>query len=160
MASFLSIIKSIGKGIEKVVGVGAEVASTVINVADPIVTTLNPVAGALLGKIGTVVAGVETLITTAQAGAAKKQTAEQILIAELPNLQAIISEFGSGATIDQTAVGNAIDAVTNAYNAINALVLSIKAGTPVTSTTVGTATPATIATASDVPAQSTTPVLD
>lgn len=145
--SFLSIIKSIGKGIEKVVGVGAAVASTVITEVDPIVTTLNPVAGALLGKIGTVVAGVETLITTAQAGAAKKQTAAQILESELPELQSIITAFGSKATFDQTAVSNAIDAVTGAYNAIAALEASIKAGTPATATTVATATPSALATA-------------
>jgi hypothetical protein len=149
MASFLSIIKSIGKGIEKVIGVGAGVASTVIADVDPIVTTLNPVAGALLGKIGTVVAGVETIITTAQAGAAKKQTAAQILDAELPELQAIITAFGSKATFDQTAVSNAIDAVTAAYNAIAALEASIKAGTPATdATAVGTAAPGAIQTAS------------
>ena len=125
--SFISIIKGIGKGIEKVAGVAGSVAEPVIQLATPFVTILNPAAGAILGKIGTLVAGMETMVTSAQSGALKKQTVAQIAVAEIPQLAEIINQFGPNVKIPQAELSAAIDASVANYNAIAALVTAIEA---------------------------------
>ena len=125
--SFISIIKGIGKGIEKVAGVAGSVAEPVIQLATPFVTILNPAAGAILGKIGTLVAGMETMVTSAQSGALKKQTVAQIAVAEIPQLAEIINQFGPNVKIPQAELSAAIDASVANYNAIAALVAAIEA---------------------------------
>ena len=125
--SFISIIKGIGKGIEKVAGVAGSVAEPVIQLATPFVTILNPAAGAILGKIGTLVAGMETMVTSAQSGALKKQTVAQIAVAEIPQLAEIINQFGPNVKIPQAELSAAIDVSVANYNAIAALVTAIEA---------------------------------
>jgi hypothetical protein len=125
--SFISIIKGIGKGIEKVAGVAGSVAEPVIQLATPFVTILNPAASAILGKIGTLVAGMETMVTSAQSGALKKQTVAQIAVAEIPQLAEIINQFGPNVKIPQAELSAAIDASVANYNAIAALVTAIEA---------------------------------
>jgi hypothetical protein len=125
--SFISIIKGIGKGIEKVAGVAGSVAEPVIQLATPFVTILNPAAGAILGKIGSLVAGMETMVTTAQSGALKKQTVVQIAVAEIPQLAEVINQFGPNVKIPEAELSTAIDASVAGYNAIAALVAAIEA---------------------------------
>ena len=125
--SFISIIKGISKGIEKVAGVAGSVAEPVIQLATPFVTILNPAAGAILGKIGSLVAGMETMVTTAQSGALKKQTVTQIAVAEIPQLAEIINQFGPNVKIPQAELSAVIDASVANYNAIAALVTAIEA---------------------------------
>ena len=125
--SFISIIKGIGKGIEKVAGVAGSVAEPVIQLATPFVTILYPAAGAILGKIGTLIAGMETMVTSAQSGALKKQTVAQIAVAEIPQLAEIINQFGPNVKIPQAELSAAIDASVANYNAIAALVAAIEA---------------------------------
>ena len=125
--SFISIIKGIGKGIEKVAGVAGSVAEPVIQLATPFVTILNPAAGAILGKIGTLIAGMETMVTSAQSGALKKQTVAQIAVAEIPQLAEVINQFGPNVKIPQAELSAAIDASVANYNAIAALVTAIEA---------------------------------
>ena len=125
--SFISIIKGIGKGIEKVAGVAGNVAEPIIQLATPFVTILNPAAGAILGKIGTLIAGMETMVTSAQSGALKKQTVAQIAVAEIPQLAEIINQFGPNVKIPQAELSAAIDASVANYNAIAALVTAIEA---------------------------------
>lgn len=125
--SFISIIKGIGKGIEKVAGVAGSVAEPVIQLATPFVTILNPAAGAILGKIGTLIAGMETMVTSAQSGALKKQTVAQIAVAEIPQLAEVINQFGPNVKIPQAELSAAIDASVAGYNAIAALVAAIEA---------------------------------
>ena len=125
--SFISIIKGIGKGLEKVAGVAGTVAEPVIQLATPFVTILNPAAGAILGKIGTLIAGMETMVTSAQSGALKKQTVAQIAVAEIPQLAEVINQFGPNVKIPQAELSAAIDASVAGYNAIAALVAAIEA---------------------------------
>ena len=125
--SFISIIKGIGKGIEKVAGVAGSVAEPVIQLATPFVTILNPAAGAILGKIGTLIAGMETMVTSAQSGALKKQTVAQIAVAEIPQLAEVINQFGPNVKIPQAELSAAIDASVAGYNTIAALVAAIEA---------------------------------
>ena len=129
--SFISIIKGIGKGIEKVAGVAGSVAEPVIQLATPFVTILNPAAGAILGKIGTLIAGMETMVTSAQSGALKKQTVAQIAVAEIPQLAEVINQFGPNVKIPRAELSAAIDASVANYNAIAALVTAIEAQTKV-----------------------------
>jgi hypothetical protein len=103
------------------------VAEPVIQLATPFVTILNPAAGAILGKIGSLVAGMETMVTTAQSGALKKQTVAQIAVAEIPQLAEIINQFGPNVKIPQAELSAAIDASVAGYNAIAALVTAIEA---------------------------------
>jgi hypothetical protein len=125
--SFISIIKGIGKDIEKVAGVAGSVTEPVIQLATPFVTILNPAAGAILGKISTLIAGMETMVTSAQSGALKKQTVAQIAVAEIPQLAEIINQFGPNVKIPQAELSAAIDASVANYNAIAALVTAIEA---------------------------------
>ena len=134
--SFISIIKGIGKGIEKVAGVAGTVAEPVIQLATPFVTILNPAAGAILGKIGTLIAGMETMVTSAQSGALKKQTVAQIAVAEIPQLAEVINQFGPNVKIPQAELSAAIDASVANYNAIAALVAAIEAQNKVAPTPV------------------------
>ena len=124
--SFVSVFKAIGRGIEKVVGVGATVVTAGINVAEPFVAELNPAAGAILDLVGKATASVESIVTGVQQGIAKKQAATDIITAELPNVQAIISEFGSGFQIPTAELSTLIDASVAEKNALAAFVAAVK----------------------------------
>jgi hypothetical protein len=127
--SFISVLKTIGTDALKVLGVTTSVASSVAGIA------LSPAAAAILGKINSAVVGAEALIQGAQQGAAKKESVTQILLSEIPTLEQVIQQFGSGTTFDPTALSNAIDASVANYNAIAALVASAKKAVPAQSTT-------------------------
>jgi hypothetical protein len=129
--SFLSIFKTIGVDIEKVVGEGAVVVSGVVTVAEPFVAELNPGAGAILDLVGKATAAAEALITGVQSGQAKQQTAIQIIEAQLPNVQAIISAFGTSFQIPQPQLVTLINASVAQANALEAVISAVKAGTPV-----------------------------
>lgn len=124
--SFISVFKSIGRGIEKVVGVGAAVVTTAITVAEPFVAELNPAAGAVLDLVGKATATVESIITGAAQGIQKKQTATEIITAELPNVQAILAEFGVGFVIPTAELSALIDASVAEKNALAAFVAAVK----------------------------------
>lgn len=141
--SFKSILAGIGREIEKVVGVGAEVVSVATTTVEPFVSMLNPAAGAILGVVGKATAAVEATITGIQQGVVKKQTATQIITAELPNVQALISAFGSGFQIPQAELSTLVDASVAVNNAIAAFVAAVKPKTgtvppPVVGTTTTT----------------------
>lgn len=124
--SFLSIFSTIGRGIEKVVGVGASVVATASAAAEPFVAALNPAAGAILDRVTKISATVESLITGAQQGIAKKQTATEIITAELPNVQELIASFGSGFTIPTLELSTLIDATVAEKNALAAFIAAVK----------------------------------
>ncbi len=136
--SFLSIIKGIGKGIEKVASVVEKGVEPAIQLATPFVTILNPAAGAILSKVGTLIAGVETMVTTAKQGTLKKQTVAQIAIEEIPQIAEVAAQFGPNVKIPQAELSAVIDASVASYNAIATLITAIeaqnKAATAVTAT--------------------------
>lgn len=127
--SFLSILKTVGIDALKVVADVAGV-SGVVGVIDPVVTVFNPVAGAVLKKITNVASGVELLIQSDQAAAQKKETAVQIIAADIPQLAEIVQEFGPGATFDQTRLSTAVASLQAAYSAVNEFVASIQKAPP------------------------------
>jgi hypothetical protein len=124
--SFISVLKSIGRGIETVVGVSATVVTTVTGVAEPFVAEFSPPAAALLMLVNKATGAAEMLITGVQQGVAKKQTALQIIEAELPNVQAIVAQFGSGFVIPQAELSALIDASVAEKNALAAFVAAVK----------------------------------
>lgn len=121
--SFWKTLGRIFTGAEKVVEVAAPVLATI----DPLVGLINPAAKAIMDKITHVTVSTESMIQTAQAGALKKQTVTQILEAELPQLQDVITQLGSGLTIPTAELSAAIDASVAAENAIAKLVEALKA---------------------------------
>ncbi len=124
--SFISILAGIGRGIvnagEKALGI----AATVVSVTQPFVAILGPEAAAIDGVVVKAITGAEMLITTAQAGVARKATATQIVEAELPNVQALIASYGSGFMIPQAELSALIDASVAAKNALAAFVAAAK----------------------------------
>ena len=87
-------LKSILGGVEhvagKVVGFigtsGEKALVTGLQLVGPLVSLINPGAGAIASKVLSSVLGVESMFTTAQQGIAKKQTAAQIIVSEVPQL--------------------------------------------------------------------------
>lgn len=120
--NFISIMKGIGKGL----AVAADVAGVSVGAAAPIVSVFNPAAGAILQKIGTLVTGVETMVTSSKQGAFKKQTVSQIALAELPLLNEVIRQFGPNVKIPAAELSAAIDASVANYNAIAALIAVVE----------------------------------
>ena len=101
--------------------------ATTANIASVVVGAFNPPLGAVLAKLGGIVAAMETAYTTAKAGVQKRQTAAQIAVAEIPQLEEVVSAFGANVAIPQAELGEAIDAVVNANNKVQALVQAIEA---------------------------------
>ena len=141
--SFLSIIKGIVKGIEKVASVAEKGVEPAIQLATPFVTILNPAAGAILDKVGTLIAGVETMVTTAKQGTLKKQTVAQIAIEEIPQIAEVVAQFGSNVKIPQAELSAVIDASVASYNAIATLIAAIEAQNKAATAATATATKAT-----------------
>lgn len=123
--NFMSMLKGLGRGIERVALVGGAVVEPILQTTAPFISLVNPAAGAILGKIGTLIAGAETMVTSAQAGALKKQTVSQIAISELPQLIEVIQQFGPNAKIPQAELSKAIDTSVASYNAIAALIQAL-----------------------------------
>ena len=101
--------------------------ATTANIASVVVGAFNPPLGAIIGKLGAIVAAMEAAYTTAKSGVQKKQTAAQIAIAEIPQLEEVISAFGANVVIPPGELGEALDAVVNANNKVQALVQAIEA---------------------------------
>lgn len=118
--SFLSIMKTIGSDALKVLGVATTVAEPIVGIA------LGPAASAIMTKINSAVVGAEAIIAGVSQGVAKQQSVASIVSTSLPTLDAVIAEFGAGATFDPTALNNAINASVANYNAIQALIASVK----------------------------------
>ncbi len=91
------------------------------------VSLINPALAGIINKGSTIVNGVEGLITTAQAGALKKQTAVQIAVAELPQLESLIAQFGPHINIPDAEVGEFLDSVVAMYNSGDKLLKAIAA---------------------------------
>jgi hypothetical protein len=124
--SFLSVLAGIGRRVVSVAEKGLGVVSTVAAITQPFVAILGPEASAIDGVIVNAIGGAEMLISTAQAGAVKKQTATQIVYAELPNVQALVTAFGSGFVIPQAELSALIDASVSAKNALAVFLAAVK----------------------------------
>jgi len=121
--SFISVLKKIGSGFGKVLGA----VEPVLSVAAPVISAWNPGIGAMLTTIDSLVTGVEGMVTTAKQGNLKKQTVTQIALSELPQLQAVIDQFGTNVQIPQTELSDLIDASVALYNKAALLTLAIEA---------------------------------
>ena len=129
----MSWLSKLGSGILHGLGVVAKVvtspAATALEQSIPFVGTfmslVNPSLAAIIAKGSAIVNGVEGLITTAQSGVVKKETAVQIAMSELPGLQELIAEFGSGAKIPPAELGTFLDSIVAVYNNGHALVTAI-----------------------------------
>ncbi len=125
--SFISVIKAIGKDALKVLGVGLTAASAVETASDPIVLALDPAAGAILGLAQKVTASLEQMVTTAQQGSVKQQSAVQILQAEIPQLQAVITAAGSGYQLPTAQATALVDGSVALYNTLATIIAGFKA---------------------------------
>lgn len=130
MSWLTKALGAVGHVFVTVAKVATSPAATAIEQSIPFVGTfvslINPKLAAVISKGTEIVNGVEALITTAQSGAAKKQTAVQIAMSELPGLQELIAEFGSGAKIPQDEVGAFLDSIVAMYNSGHKLVQAIE----------------------------------
>lgn len=138
--SFISIINGICKSIVRVVDAVDKGVEPSLQLAVPLVTILNPAAGAILGKIGVLISGAEAMVTVADQGALKKQTVAQIAAVEIPQLDQVIAQFGSNVKVPQAELSAAIDASVANYNAIAALVAAIEAQVKIAAIPQGSAT--------------------
>jgi hypothetical protein len=145
---FISLFKHIGHdlshGVVEAAGAAehaapkvAKDAMSAVGIADQIAEFATPIllptlSGPALAAEMAVKKGIdiaEAAITTAQQGVAKKQTAGAIAAAELPNMQAIIAEFGANLQLGpeaQTALSTAIDAAVASRNSIAQLLAALK----------------------------------
>jgi hypothetical protein len=120
--NFTSIIKGLGKGLETILTV-VQPATTA---ALPYVTLLSPSAGAIMGKVGTIVSGIETMVSAEKQGELKKQTAAQIAAAEIPHLESVISQFGPNVVVPREELSAVIDASVAHYSAIAMLISALQ----------------------------------
>ena len=120
--SFGAVLKTIGKDVLKGLGVAAAVETTL----GPILQVVLPAPISAIAKIiDNAVMTAEATITTAQAGVAKKESVTQIIVDEIPNVEAIISTYGPNITYDKAKLSAAIDSVVAAKNAVTDLVNTI-----------------------------------
>lgn len=122
----MSIFSAIGGALKKVFGTIAPEIGTAASIGGAVVGVWNPALGAAISKFGTWVQQVETMYETAKQGAAKKQTVAQVAMAELPQLEAFISQFGVNAKIPDDELGKTIDAFAAAYNQAGAFIEKVK----------------------------------
>lgn len=125
--SFVSILKKI-----------AGVAFTVEHIAAPIVETLVPGSGVIVGELDTITSRLQSAILTVEAndptvgnGAQKATAVANDFVAGLGLAQAIAGATGHTVTWDQTALQKTIDAFVAAYNQAAALQATIKLVPPV-----------------------------
>ncbi len=122
-----SFFGSIGHAIVGVFGATIPKIGTAAGIAGGIIGLFNPALGAVVGKLSTLITGTEALYTTAKQGAAKKQTVSQIAVAELPQLEEIIAQFGANPKIPEAELSHAIDAGVAFYNSAGAFLKAIEA---------------------------------
>ena len=122
--SFLTFLSKLGHGAEKVASVAATVSS-VVAPETALIGLISPAASAILNKVQSVTTGVESMVTTAQAGAAKKTAATTILAQELPQLQSVVSQFGTNVNVDSPELSTLIDAAVSQANFLNAFIKSL-----------------------------------
>jgi hypothetical protein len=67
------------------------------------------------------------MVTVAKQGTVKKQAVTQIAMSELPQLQAVIDQFGANVQIPQAELSDLIDASVALYNKAALLTLAIEA---------------------------------
>lgn len=126
--SFLStVFHGIGVAVKAVTSTAATAVVTSLQIAVPIITLVNPAAGAIANKVATAIVGVEAMITTEKQGVLKRQTVSQIALAELPQLEAVIAQFGPNVKIPPEELGAFIDASVAEYNALDKLMKAIEA---------------------------------
>jgi len=122
-----SFFGSIGHAIAGVFGSVVPKIGTTAGIAGGIIGIFNPAMGAFVSKIGTLITGAEAMYTTAKQGAAKKQTVSQIALAELPQLEEIIAQFGANPKIPEAELSHAIDAGVAFFNASGAFLKAMEA---------------------------------
>lgn len=129
--SFKSILQKVESLGESIIGKVDTVANAAVPIGDVLLApVLGPEGVAVLNLFLKGINGAETLITTAQQGAAKKETAGTIIGAELTQLPALIQSLGvTSVSLPSTApaqIGAATDALVTALNNISALIDSLK----------------------------------
>jgi hypothetical protein len=125
--SFKSILKTVGVDFLKGLGIADSVATVITPVLGPV---LGPSASELLQLFLKGISGAEVLITGAQQGAAKKETAGTIITAEIPTLDSIIASLGSNVVVPanlQAAIGPGIDGAVALVNAITQILEGLSA---------------------------------
>ena len=128
--SFVSIIKAIGKDALKVLGVGLTVETAVEAAVEPVLIVLDPAAAAILAKVQVVVGSLEQMVTTAQQGTAKAESAVQILQQEIPALQAVITATGSGYQLPTAQAQALVNDAVQLYNTLNTVIQGFKPPPP------------------------------
>lgn len=128
--SFVSIIKAIGKDALKVLGVGLTVETAVEAAVEPVLIVLDPAAAAILAKVQVVVGSLEQMVTTAQQGTAKAESAVQILQQEIPALQAVITATGSGYQLPTAQAQALVNDAVQLYNTLNTVIQGFKPPAP------------------------------
>src|SRR5271157_2378194 len=89
--SFGAILKMVGKDVLKGLGIAASVEQTL----GPILQVVLPAPIAAVTKIiDSAVMTAEATVTTVNAGVAKKESATQIIVDEIPNVESILSVYG------------------------------------------------------------------
>lgn len=89
--SFLSVFKTIGHAVEAAAGIAA-----------PIIATVNPVVGGLMGMANNAAISVEAAITTPNSGAQKNQVVAQSLQSTVDTINAILKDTGKAALPENT----------------------------------------------------------
>ena len=128
--SFVSIIKAIGKDALKVLCVGLTVETAVEAAVEPVLIVLDPAAAAILAKVQVVVGSLEQMVTTAQQGTAKAESAVQILQQEIPALQAVITATGSGYQLPTAQAQALVNDAVQLYNTLNTVIQGFKPPPP------------------------------
>jgi len=131
MSWVTTVLKDIGKGALKVVGVLSSPTAQKIESAIPIVagfaTMINPALGAAAAIGSKVVNMIEGAVDIEKAGVLKHQTASQIIVAEIQHAEEFTSQFGLGFDVPPDELKAAIDATVANWNAWDALVKKIAA---------------------------------
>ena len=114
----------------KVLGVGLTVETAVEAAVEPVLIVLDPAAAAILAKVQVVVGSLEQMVTTAQQGTAKAESAVQILQQEIPALQAVITATGSGYQLPTAQAQALVNDAVQLYNTLNTVIQGFKPPPP------------------------------
>lgn len=106
--SFLSVLKTIGKDI----GIGVQAVTSAAPVVVPVLSAINPAAGAIFLTAMQAIASAEALIPVSKSGTAKKAVAATIITANHPN-------------IDPSQASALIDTIVGALNTLQKLMETI-----------------------------------
>lgn len=112
LMSFVSIFKSIGKGLESVATIGSQVAT--------VVTVFNPAAGAILAAASTAILKAELLFSgTPKSGVQKKQAVMDELMSGL-TLAFAMNGKTMPANVQQD-LSTAVDNIVSVLNSVNSI---------------------------------------